>query len=221
MSYIYMKSLERKAEKYDKGIRTITLGKLPKIKQFIVNSYLKNGENLLDLGMGTGTFAVLCAKKGVNVIGIDNSDKMLEIADQHIKSERINDLITIIKMPVIDLDEKFSNTSFDKITAILSFSEFYFKEQEYVLDQIFRILKNDGEFILVDEVKPKKLWKKIIYFIIKIPLSFITFTRSHITTNSLKNIEQRLKDHNFQIIEEKQYLLETLKLIRVKKILNR
>ena len=29
-----MKSLEHKAEKYDKGIKLITLGKLPKIKQF-------------------------------------------------------------------------------------------------------------------------------------------------------------------------------------------
>ena len=220
MSYVYMKSLERKAEKYDNGISTITLGKLPKIKQFIVNSYLKSGDNLLDIGMGTGTFAVLCAKKGVNVIGIDFSDKMLQIANKHIKSESLNDLITIIKMPAVDLDERFSNNSFDKITAILSFSEFYFKEQDYVLTQIFRILKNDGEFILVDEVKPKKLWKRMIYFTIRIPLSLIVFIKSHITTNSLKNIEQRLKDHNFQIIEEKLYLLDTLKLLRAKKNLN-
>lgn len=212
-----MKSLENKAEKYDKGIRVLTLGKLPKIKQEILENYIKKGDTLLDIGMGTGTFTVLCAKKGAQVTGIDYSEKMLEVAKKNMEKEGLNCAINVIKMPVVDLDKSFSDKSFDKITAILCFSEFYLKEQDYALDQIFRILKDNGEFILVDEVKPRKLMKRILYSIIRIPLAFINFLKVHISTKSLKNFEERLEEHNFQIIEEKLYLVDTLKLMRVKK----
>jgi len=221
MSYIYMKSLEKKAEKYDKGIKTLTLGRLPKIKQFIVDNYLKKDEILLDVGMGTGTFAILCAKKGLNVIGIDFSEKMLDIARKNIEKEDLTEQIEIVKMPVIELDEKFADNSFDKITAILVFSELYFKEQEFCLTQIHRILKENGEFILIDEVKPKRFWKKVLYFITRIPLALITFIKAHISTKSLEYIEKRLENHSFIIIEEKLYLLDSLKIIRSKKIITK
>lgn len=221
MSYIYMKSLEKKAEKYDKGIKILTLGRLPKIKQCIVDNYLKKDEILLDVGMGTGTFAILCAKKGLNVVGIDFSEKMLDIARKNIEKEDLTETIEIVKMPVIELDEKFADNSFDKVTAILVFSELYFKEQEFCLNQIFRILKENGEFILIDEVKPKIFWRKVLYFIIRIPLALITFIKAHVSTKSLEDIEKRLQNHSFIIIEEKLYLLDSLKIIRSKKIITK
>jgi len=218
MSYVYMKALEKKAEKYDKGINYLTLGRLPKIKMYISDNLMHKNENVLDIGMGTGTFAILCAKKGANVTGIDYSEKMLEVAKKNIKQEGLTESIQIIKMPVIELDEHFSDKSFDKITAILSFSEFYQDEQDFCLKQINKILKDNGEFILVDEVKPKKIWKKIVYFFVRTPLVIITYFKSQLTTKSLKNIEERLEDHKFSLIEEKYYLLDSLKLFRLKKM---
>ncbi len=219
MSYIYMKSLEKKAEKYDKGIKTLTLGKLPKIKQYIVENYINVNDNILDIGMGTGTFAILCAKKGAKVTGIDYSEKMLKVAKKNINDEGINGAINVIKMPVIDLDKNISDKSFNKVVSILCFSELYSKEQDYALDQILRIIEDNGEFILVDEVKPKNLWKRILYFIIRIPLAFINFLKTHVSTKPLKNFEEKLEEHNFQVIEEKFYLLDTLKLMRIKKLI--
>ncbi|MFX1570135.1 MAG: corrinoid protein-associated methyltransferase CpaM [Promethearchaeota archaeon] len=212
-----MKSLENKAEKYDKGINTLTLGKYPKIKQYIADNYLNEGEDLLDIGMGTGTFAILAANKGLNVTGIDYSEKMLFVAKRNIKERNLSDQINIKRMPIINLDKEFKNSSFDKVTAMLLFSELYEKEQDFTLEQIYRILKETGEFILVDEVKPKLLWKKILYFIIRGPLVFVTFLKSQLSTKALKNFEERLKKHRFEIISEKYYLLDTLKLFRIKK----
>ncbi|MFX1358140.1 MAG: corrinoid protein-associated methyltransferase CpaM [Promethearchaeota archaeon] len=217
MSYVYMKALEKKAEKYDKGINYLTLGRLQKIKRYISDKLVLKNDILLDIGMGTGTFAILCAKKGAKVIGIDYSEKMLEVAKKNIELEGLKDNIQIIKMPVIELDVQFTDKSFDKITAILSFSEFYQDEQNFCLKQIYKKLKDDGEFILVDEVKPQKIWKKIVYFFVRIPLAIITYFKSQLTTRSLKNIEERLDGYNFSLIEEKYYLLDTLKLFRLKK----
>jgi ubiquinone/menaquinone biosynthesis C-methylase UbiE len=217
MSYVYMKALEKRAEKYDKGIAFLTLGRLPEIKKYISDNLINQKDTVLDIGMGTGTLAILCAKKGARVIGIDNSEKMINVAIKKIEEEGLRQKIKIIKMPVIELDQEFSDNSFDKITALLSFSEFYQEEQDYCLKQINRILRDNGEFILVDEVKPKKIWKRIAYFIIKVPLAFITYLRSQLTTKSLKNIEERLSRYNFLLIEEKLFLLDTLKLFRLKK----
>ncbi|MFX1329285.1 MAG: corrinoid protein-associated methyltransferase CpaM [Promethearchaeota archaeon] len=221
MSYVYMKALEKKAEKYDKGIKNLTLGRLPKIKKYIADNLVHKNEKLLDIGMGTGTFAILCAKRGALVTGIDYSEKMLKVAKKNIRQEGLTKSIQIIKMPVIELDERFSDKSFDKITAMLSFSELYQKEQDYSLRQIHRILKENGEFILVDEVKPKKIWKRVIYFIIRIPLVLITFLKSQLTTKPLKDIEKRLENHNFKIIEERLYLLDSIKIFRIKKIVEK
>lgn len=218
MSYVYMKALEKKAEKYDKGINYLSLGRLPKIKKYISSNLVHKNEKLLDIGMGTGTFTILCAEKGVDVTGIDFSDKMLKVAKENIKQKGLIERINIIKMPVIDLDKQFADKSFDKITAILVISELYRAEMDFCLDQIYRILKDDGEFILVDEVKPKKIWKKIVYLFIRLPLVIITYFKTQLTTRVLKNIEETLDHHKLLVIEERNYLLDSLKLFRLKKI---
>ncbi|MFW9941252.1 MAG: corrinoid protein-associated methyltransferase CpaM, partial [Candidatus Thorarchaeota archaeon] len=186
-------------------------------QQFIVDNYLNDGENLLDIGMGTGTFAILAANKGLNVTGIDFSEKMLIVAKKNIKEKKLSEQINIKRTPIINLDKEFKNNTFDKVTAMLLFSELYEKEQDFTLDQVYRILKDAGEFILVDEVKPKVFWKKVLFFIIRVPLVIITFLKSQLTTKSLKNFEERLKKHRFEIIDEKYYLLDTLKLFRIQK----
>ncbi|MFX1412546.1 MAG: corrinoid protein-associated methyltransferase CpaM [Promethearchaeota archaeon] len=217
MSYVYMKSLEHKAEKYDKGIKLLTLGKLIKVEQYLVENYLLKNDIILDIGMGTGTLAILAAKKGAKVIGIDNSKKMLEVASKKISDEGLNQEIEIMHKSVIEMDDTFNTKSFDKIVAILLFSELYEKEQEFCLKQINRILKDNGEFFLIDEVKPKRLWKKVIYFMIRVPLALITFLRTQLTTSALVNFEKKLAQNGFSIVEEKLYLLDTLKLMRLKK----
>jgi ubiquinone/menaquinone biosynthesis C-methylase UbiE len=212
-----MKSLENRAEKYDRGIRILTFGKLPKIKQEIAEKHIQLNANLLDIGMGTGTFTILCAKRGAKVTGIDFSNKMLEVAKENIKSENLDEKIQIIEMPVINLDTKFMDKTFDTITAILCFSELYSKEQDYALDQIFRILKDDGQFILVDEVKPKNFGKRILYFLIRIPIAFFNFLKAHISTNALTNLEEKIEEHKFKIIEQKLYLFDSLIFMRIMK----
>ena len=101
MSYVYMKALEKKAEKYDKGIKNLTLGYLPKIKKYISETFINKDDTILDIGMGTATFAILCAKKGAKVTGIDYSEKMLEVAYKNIENEKLTENIQIIKMQVI------------------------------------------------------------------------------------------------------------------------
>ena len=218
MSYVFMKALEKKAAKYDRGIKILTLGKLPKIKKLIVERYLTSSDHILDIGMGTGTFSVLAAlRKKVDVTGLDQSEKMLAIAKQHIFEANVQEFVHPKCLPVVEMDSEYLDETFDKVVAILSFSEMYQNEQEFCLKQIYRVLKPDGEFILVDEIIPRNLWKKILYYTIRIPLAFITYLFTKLSTKSLKNIHNRLIEHNFVIIEERKYLFDSLSFLLMKK----
>jgi len=77
---IFMKVLESSPSRYDRGIRILTFGKDFEIKKKIVSDYVSKGDYVLDVGVGTGTLAVLCARKGAYVFGFDVSSKMLEVA---------------------------------------------------------------------------------------------------------------------------------------------
>ncbi len=218
MSYVYMKALENKATRYDRGIKLLTLGNLPRIKKLIVEKYLVSSEHILDIGMGTGTFAVLAAlRKKVNVIGIDKSEKMLAIAKHHINEAKVQEFVHPMLLPVVEMDTEFLDETFDKVIAILSLSEMYQNEQDFCFKQIYRVLKPNGQFIIVDETIPRKWWKKILYFTIRLPLAFITFLVTNLSTKSLKNINNRLLENNFILLEEKKYLIDSLSLIRAKK----
>ncbi|MHA1295212.1 MAG: corrinoid protein-associated methyltransferase CpaM [Promethearchaeota archaeon] len=218
MSYVYMLALEKKAEKYDKGIQLLTFKKLDNIQKDIIENYVKSEDLVLEIGMGTGNIAILCAKKGIKCIGFDNSDKMLSIARDKLKKMGLLKKIKILKLAIIEMDSTFEDNMFDKVIASLVFSELYKKEQYFCLKEIFRVLRDDRELILIDEVKPKKIWKKLIFELIRIPLLLITFFKTHLSTRSLNEIDEKLQKGNFEIIERKHYLYDSLIVIRAKKL---
>ena len=69
---------------YDKLAFEQSLGTryLSKIETNFVleNCPIKKGEKILDMGIGTGRFASLLAKKGASIEGIDISEKMINKA---------------------------------------------------------------------------------------------------------------------------------------------
>jgi ubiquinone/menaquinone biosynthesis C-methylase UbiE len=212
-----MKALEHKAEKYDAGMQTLTLGRLTMIKQYIAENLIQSGDRLLDIGVGTGTFAIAAANKGARVTGIDSSEKMLAVAQSNLAAEGLTEGVILIRIPIVELDKQFPDHSFNKITAMLVLSELYHQEQEFCLDQIRRLLEDEGEFILVDEVRPRSLWKRFAFYIIRIPLAIVTYFKAQLTTHPLFHMTDLVKEHGFEIIEEKLYLLDTLQLLRVRK----
>jgi ubiquinone/menaquinone biosynthesis C-methylase UbiE len=218
LSSVYMKALEHKAEKYDTGMQTLTLGRLAMIKQYIAENFVQSGDRLLDIGVGTGTFAIAASNRGARVTGIDSSEKMLAVAQSNLASEGLAEGVILIRIPIVELDKQFPDHSFNKITAMLVFSELYHQEQEFCLDQITRLLEEKGEFILVDEVRPRRLWKRIAFYIVRIPLAIATYFKSQLTTHPLSHMTDMVKEHGFEVIEERYYLFDTLQLLRLRKL---
>jgi trans-aconitate methyltransferase len=102
-------------------------------------SYLqpKPGETILDLGCGTGDLTAEIFQKGVNVIGVDNSAEMIQVAKT--------------KFPLIEFlqaDARIMN--FDvRFDAIFSNAVLHWiKEKDLVIRQMYLSLKENGRIVL-------------------------------------------------------------------------
>ena len=78
-TYVLMKILESAPDRYDAGIRILTLGGMDKAYDRLVSKVTK-GQTILDIGCGTGVNIEPLVESGLNVTGIDPSPYMLDIA---------------------------------------------------------------------------------------------------------------------------------------------
>ena len=216
-SYVFMKILESAPQRYDRGINILSLGQSKRIQQEIVENYITPGDEVLEIGCGTGTLAVSCAEKGASVVGFDISSQMLAVARRKVQERNLADKIKLKEIDAIEMDKAFDNETFDKIVSTLVFSEFYPDEQRYVLGEAYRVLRPGGLIVIADEVRSNSLWKRILQLLVRIPLVVITYILTQTSTKALKDIKSPLIDAGFKIIHEKRSLLDSFGLYVAKK----
>jgi ubiquinone/menaquinone biosynthesis C-methylase UbiE len=212
-SYVLMKLLESSERRYDTGINLLTFGNARRIKEEIASRFVSKNDRVLEIGVGTGMLAIFCAKNGAYVTGIDASRKMLGIAEKKVEEARLTGNIELKNIGVVEIDRHIPDCYFDKVVGTLVFSELYEDEQRFALKEFFRILKPTGKIIIADEVKPRSLGKRILYYLIRIPLVAITYLFAQTTTRPLKDIEQKIYDAHFRIEYTSRYFLDSLELI--------
>jgi ubiquinone/menaquinone biosynthesis C-methylase UbiE len=108
---------------------------------------LQGDELILDLATGTGRVARPVAKRlrGGRIIGVDQALAMLEVGHQH------EDPIPAYYQSAGEADVlPFKSNSFDR--AFVSFSLHHFGNSEGVVEEVLRVLKNGGRFIVLDPI---------------------------------------------------------------------
>jgi ubiquinone/menaquinone biosynthesis C-methylase UbiE len=194
-TYILMKILESAPERYDTGIRILTLGKLEKAYDRLL-LYIKSGQRVLDIGCGTGALTLRAARKGAIVKGIDVNPQMLEIAQERANKMDISQNVEFCEMGIAELDgEKSEN--FDIVMSGLCFSELTQYELIYSLREIGRILKPEGTLLIADEVRPKNVLKRMLNGVVRFPLAFITYVFTQTTTRAVENLLELTEQAGF------------------------
>ena len=196
-TYVLMKILESAPGRYDLGIKIITLGRINKVYDRLVES-IKPGYNVLDIGCGTGNLTLRILGKGAKVVGMDINPDMICIAKQKIEKSGFKDSVEFREEGVSELSSE-SDYMYDAVVSGLCFSELSDDEQKYALKQIYRVLKPGGLLLLADEIQPDNFLKKLLHFLLKIPLTIITYLITQTTTSSLKNIDNMLNYAGFNI----------------------
>jgi ubiquinone/menaquinone biosynthesis C-methylase UbiE len=109
--------------------------------RFLFDDYLKPGERVLDLGAGNGRYFPLFSKNKVDYVGLDNSEKLVNIAREKYPAGDFN-LGDALNIP-------FSDNNFDKVYSIAVLHHIPSKELRIqALKEAKRVLKNGGLLIL-------------------------------------------------------------------------
>ena len=102
------------------------------------------GKRILDLGCGYGEHCKMFIERGADsVLGIDISQKMLEVATR----ENADPRIEYRRLPMEHLAE--IDDSFDLVTSSLAIQ--YVKDFEDVVKNVYRLLKKGGVFVFSQE----------------------------------------------------------------------
>ncbi len=210
MSFVYMKILESRPERYDIGMGLLTLGTLTKIKQQIAE-HTHPGDQVLDLGCGTGTLAQMCIERGALVTGVDANSGMLAVAKRNSPSANY------LNISLSNLDEHLGDESFDIILSTLAFSELTRAERIHVLKQIKRILKNEGKVLIGDEIIPENFFAKCFYYAFRLPMRLLTWVMTQTTTNAIPSFEDEVREAGMQIVNRKPFMLGMFILLEIKK----
>ena len=210
MATVFMKWLETSPKDYDRGIRLLTLGKIQRIKEKIVNDYVKPGLNVLEIGCGTGTLTQMMARKGAMVTAIDASPQMLVEAEKKIKASELEERVSLGYMDAVLIGERFEHHSFDLIVSTLVFSELTADDRRFVLEACRKLLKPGGKLLIADEVVPHRFIPRLLFYLIRVPLVLLTWLITRTTTSALREFDFTLTLCGFRPEVAATYLSGTL-----------
>lgn len=100
------------------------------------------GKGVLDLSCGEGYNTRILAKRGAKVVGVDFSEKMIELARQTEKREKLGTSYYV--SDATDLKE-FKNESFDVVTCIMALMDV--ERYEDAISEVARVLRKHGRFV--------------------------------------------------------------------------
>ena len=124
---------------------------------------IKPGDRALDLCCGTGDIALALAQRGAETVGLDFSDKMLEVAA--VRSQKSEARSRKENPQFIQGDAQavpFADNSFDIVTVGYGLRNL--TSWERGLDEMFRVAKPGARLIVLDFGKPANgLWRKIYF----------------------------------------------------------
>ena len=120
-----------------------------------------NPKLILDVASGTADLAIEEERmlKPVKIIGIDISEGMLAVGRKKIEKKKISN---IISLQIGDSENiSFPDKHFDAVTA--AFGVRNFENLEQGLSEMFRVLKESGEMVILEFSRPQKFPIKQFY----------------------------------------------------------
>lgn len=118
-------------------------------------------QTLLDLATGTADLAILLAKHNpqTHIIGIDISEKMLEIGKEKVAKSNLENQIKLRLGDAASLP--FDDSTFDAVTV--AFGVRNFENLDEGLSEIHRVLKPGGQVFILEFSMPERFPVKQLY----------------------------------------------------------
>lgn len=163
---------ENISEKYDKMNSIISFNRHQSWRKDVMKRMdVKEGAEALDVCTGTGDWALsLASEVGAdgNVIGLDFSENMLEVAKDKL-DESSYDHVSFIHGDAMELP--FMDNSFDYVT--IGFGLRNVPDYEQVLREMYRVIKPGGIAVCLETSQPTLIgYRQLYYFYFRFIMPF-------------------------------------------------
>jgi trans-aconitate 2-methyltransferase len=152
---------EKFVESMEKQIKTKYERFANKVAKICIKYGIKENSIILDLACGPAFLLMEIQKKipNASLLGIDSSDKMLSYAKLKVEQYDVQNIGfkqgRAESIPV-------ESSTISVVTCLNAFHDF--QDPKKALGEVYRILKNEGIFILTDKNPNYPKWKMKIYF---------------------------------------------------------
>jgi len=122
----------------------------------------REGSRILDVATGTGGLAFAFAKRGYDVVGIDLSEEMIEVANKLNAYENL-------RFEVADAtDLPFEDDHFDVSCISLALHDMPLAIREKAVEEMVRVTEPRGIIVIVDYALPEnKIARYLVYHLVK------------------------------------------------------
>lgn len=160
---------DQAAETYDKDFTYSVIGKLLREKVWNYLDHVLSMDQplkILELNCGTGEDAIYLAQKGHQVVGLDMSLKMIEIAKQKVSGAGLDDKVDILKCDLREIGKCSLSYGFDLVFSNFGGLNCINRDKvEKLSCDLYHLMKPGARFIAV--LMPRYCVWESLYFIAK------------------------------------------------------
>ncbi|MGM5482662.1 MAG: class I SAM-dependent methyltransferase [Nanobdellota archaeon] len=143
--YSVKKAYEKIAQEEDKQEKGKSLR--VQIPREFIKKYIDKNDIVLDAGGGTGYNSILMAKISKHVTLLDISPKILEVAKQNVREQKLENKINLCQGDISNL-EKFSDGQFTFVVCVGDSISYVLEKRFDAMKELTRVAKS-GAFLVI------------------------------------------------------------------------
>lgn len=143
------------AYRYDRVAGWLSYGQYPRWHRFLVSRIPPEARCVLDVATGTASVAVLLARRGHRVVGLDLTEAMLREATRKVRTLRLHDRVFLIRGAAEQLP--FPDGAFDAVT--FTFLLRYVQHPPQALAELTRVVRRGGWMASLEFGLPDPPWR--------------------------------------------------------------
>jgi demethylmenaquinone methyltransferase/2-methoxy-6-polyprenyl-1,4-benzoquinol methylase len=211
-SLALMRLLESAPERYDAGMRAITLGRITQLHDAVARAAASRPEmRILEIGCGTGAVTERLAALGARVTALDQSPGMLELAQRRL-AEAGPDRISWLERTASEIDA-LPEASFDAVVVSFCLSDMSAGERSFTLRQAARLIRPGGTLAVADEVIPERTGERLLHALLRLPQSLVGWLLAGATSHPIRDLSAEIRAAGFAAQWERRWLLGSLAVI--------